>query len=101
MSFVVLVSFLVKMSPLRDLLFRRGSNLSVVGESGDFWLCKARQHVYHDSKDFEIRWYESVSGKDDTQYDLIGGVEKINLSSVIGKVSLKKVSLNKSKLVIS
>jgi hypothetical protein len=45
------------MSP-RELTHRRGEYLAVLGDNSDFWLCRAAQHVYKDTEDFNIQWLE-------------------------------------------
>jgi hypothetical protein len=42
----------------KELKFRRGDYLAVLGEDTDFWLCKAGQHVYADTDEFNISWLE-------------------------------------------
>jgi hypothetical protein len=46
-----------QMAP-RELTHRRGEYLAVLGDNSDFWLCRAAQHVYKDTEDFNIQWLE-------------------------------------------
>ena len=44
----------------KDLIYRRGDYLAVLGDDSDFWLCKAAQHVYEATDEFNIFWLEKT-----------------------------------------
>lgn len=68
-------------------MYKRGSDLGVLGSDGTFWLCRTRQHVEQGRLNpFEIHWFE-VEGPG---YALTGGIETITLDTVIKKVHLSK-----------
>ena len=41
-----------------ELKYRRGEYLAVLGDDDDFWLCRAAQHVYANTDEFNICWLE-------------------------------------------
>ena len=70
------------------LLYKRGSDLGVVGGDKTYWICRTRQHVEENRLlPFEVQWFEREKGNG---YSLTGGVDKISLDSVIKRVKLQK-----------
>ena len=55
----------------KDLKYRRGEYLAVLGDDGsDFWVCRAAQHVYQSTDEFNVNWLEKT-GYNSIQYFLI------------------------------
>ena len=76
-------------SKMPSKLFSKNIDLGVIGDSQDFWLCKAREVVYEDTDLFSVQWYEKCKGMPN-QYMLSRSSQKISLKSVIDKVKLAK-----------
>jgi hypothetical protein len=43
-----------------ELKFRRGDYLAVLGDDSDFWVCRAAQHVFKNTDEFNINWLEKT-----------------------------------------
>ena len=45
----------------KDLKYRRGEYLAVLGDDGsEFWVCRAAQHVYQSTDEFNVNWMEKT-----------------------------------------
>lgn len=70
------------------MMFVKNIDLAVIGDDGDFWLCRAKENVKDTAETFSIQWYEKQGG----EYALCGTAQSVSMKSVIGSVELVKGS---------
>jgi hypothetical protein len=74
------------------ILFRSKIFLAVRNDSGGFFLCQTVNKIYDDSKRCKIQWLE---GKEEENKYKFGYVDFIDPATIITKVKVNKVTLNK------
>ena len=72
----------------RTKLFRAGCFLAVLADEGDcFWLCCTKTDVYLENDQFSVVWLEKIGGGNRNLYEKMVYKDRINLESVLSKVT--------------
>ena len=84
----------------RTKLFRAGCYLAVLADEDDhFWLCCTKTDVYLENDFFSVVWMETVEGGNNNLYEKMVVKDRINLESVVSKVTIIREKGDDGKIV--